>query len=82
MFTCARKAEDLEELLAHCKASGWDVQGAVADVSTADGRAALVAQVSDAFGGKLNVLFNNVGTNVRKPTVEFTEVRSIRAECH
>ena len=75
VFTCARKAEDLEELLAHCKAAGWDVQGTVADVSTADGRAALLAQVSDAFGGQLNVLFNNVGTNVRKPTVDFTEVR-------
>lgn len=73
VFTCARKAEDLEELLAHCKAAGWDVQGTVADVSTADGRAALLAQVSDAFGGQLNVLFNNVGTNVRKPTVDFTE---------
>ncbi len=82
VFTCARKAEDLEELLSFCKAAGWDVQGTVADVSTAEGRAALLAQVSDAFGGQLNVLFNNVGTNVRKPTVEFTEVRGTRGEGH
>lgn len=82
VFTCARKAEDLEELLSSCKAAGWDVQGMVADVSTAEGRAALLAQVSDAFGGQLNVLFNNVGTNVRKPTVEFTEVRGTRGEGH
>ncbi|PSC72101.1 tropinone reductase-like protein [Micractinium conductrix] len=42
-------------------------------MSVAEERALLVEEASAAFGGKLNVLFNNVGTNVRKPTVDFTQ---------
>jgi hypothetical protein len=30
-------------------------------------------QVGEALGGKLDILVNNVGTNIRKPTVEYTE---------
>lgn len=30
-------------------------------------------QVSAAFGGSLNILVNNAGTNIRKPTVEYSE---------
>ena len=30
-------------------------------------------QVHLTFDGKLDLLVNNVGTNVRKPTVEYTE---------
>ncbi len=74
VYTCARSVADLEELLGHCKAQGWDVQGCVADVSKADDRQNLVAAVSQAFGGQLTVLFNNVGTNIRKPTEEYTQV--------
>ncbi|KAI7838183.1 hypothetical protein COHA_008031 [Chlorella ohadii] len=73
VYTCARSVADLEELLGHCKAQGWDVQGCVADVSKADDRQNLVAAVSQAFGGQLTVLFNNVGTNIRKPTEEYTQ---------
>lgn len=74
VYTCARSAADLEELLGHSKAQGWDVQGCVADVSKPDDRQRLVAAVGDAFGGQLNVLFNNVGTNVRKKTEDYTQV--------
>lgn len=74
VYTCARSAADLEELLAHSKAQGWDVQGCVADVSKAEDRQRLVAAVSEAFGGQLQVLFNNVGTNIRKPTQDYTQV--------
>lgn len=31
-------------------------------------------QLSALFGGSLHVLVNNVGTNIRKPTTEYTEV--------
>lgn len=74
VFTCARNAEDLAALLEHCSSAGWDVQGISADVSKAEDRQRLMQAVSDAFGGRLNCLFNNVGTNIRKPTVEFTQV--------
>lgn len=49
------------------------VSTVVADVSTAGGRAATVEAAGDIFDGKLSVLVNNAGTNVRKPTVEFTD---------
>ena len=42
-------------------------------MSTAEGRQALVEAVTAAFGERLDVLINNVGTNVRRPTLEYTE---------
>lgn len=47
--------------------------GVAADVATAEGRAALLAAVGAAFGGQLDALFNNVGTNIRKPSVEYSD---------
>lgn len=73
VFTCARNPADLEMLLGQCRAAGWDVQGIVADVSLAEDRQLLLDAVSEAFQGKLNVLFNNVGTNIRHATVDFTQ---------
>jgi Tropinone reductase 1 len=49
-----------------------NVQGVVADVSTSEGREILRKEVDLKFRGKLDVLVNNVGTNIRKPTVDFT----------
>jgi hypothetical protein len=37
--------------------------------------------VSDAFGGSLNILVNNVGTNIRKPTADFTDEVRCRSAC-
>ena len=45
----------------------------MADVSTPEGRETLIKEIEARFGGQLDVLVNNVGTNIRKPTVEFTE---------
>jgi len=46
----------------------------VADVSTTEGRKTLVDAAVEAFGGKLNVLVNNVGTNItHKATVDVTD---------
>ena len=42
-----------------------------ADVSTEDGRAALVQYVQENWGA-LDMLINNVGTNIRKPTTSYT----------
>jgi len=44
----------------------------VADVSTDLGREALRKEVETRFGGKLDILVNNVGTNIRKKTAEYT----------
>lgn len=72
VFTCARNADKLQELLDHCKQQGWDVQGIVADVAQEEGRQQLMQAASAAFGGVLHVLVNNVGTNVRLRTELFT----------
>ena len=53
-----------------------DVHGVVADVSTPDGRRALLAKLDELLAedkGKLSALINNVGTNIRKPTVEYDD---------
>lgn len=44
-----------------------------ADVATRDGRVAVLAAAADHFGGRLDILVNNVGTNIRKPTLEWDE---------
>ncbi|MEW5317611.1 MAG: hypothetical protein WDW38_008895 [Sanguina aurantia] len=72
VFTCARSASELEATLAELTAEGLCVQGSVADVAIASEREELVAKVKEAFGGKLDVLTNNVGTNIRKPSVDYT----------
>lgn len=43
-----------------------------ADISSAEGRAALIEEVSAAWGGALDCLVNNAGTNVRKPVLDAT----------
>ncbi|PNW72109.1 hypothetical protein CHLRE_16g682100v5 [Chlamydomonas reinhardtii] len=73
IFVCARSADDLATQLEGWRAAGLDVQGIVCDVSDRAQRGELAAKVSEAFGGKLNILVNNVGTNIRKPTVEYSE---------
>jgi ketoreductase len=61
VFTCARKKEPLRCLLDRCSASGWQVQGVEADLSTEEGRQSVVSAAVKAFGGALDVLINNVG---------------------
>lgn len=53
------------------------VFGVVADISTKEGRQVLMDKAKDLFGldsegEKLHILVNNVGTNIRKPTCEYT----------
>ena len=49
--------------------------GVAADVSTADGRGLLLGRVAQhaPWGGSLDCLVNNAGTNVRKPVLEVCE---------
>lgn len=68
VLAVARKAEDLEKLHQQYSERLFTF---VADVSTPEGREALVAHV-ESLWGKLDILVNNAGTNVRKPTAEYT----------
>nr|GME00854.1 tropinone reductase homolog At5g06060-like [Ipomoea batatas]GME02008.1 tropinone reductase homolog At5g06060-like [Ipomoea batatas] len=72
VYTCSRKEEELNQRLQEWAAKGLKVSGSVCDASSADQRVLLSQKVSSAFDGKLNILVNNVGTNIRKPTTEYT----------
>ncbi|CAN1150589.1 Tropinone reductase homolog At5g06060 [Linum perenne] len=72
VHTCSRDGACLQECLHEWKTKGFQVTGSVCDVSSRAERESLVKEVSSLFNGKLNILVNNVGTNVRKPTVDYT----------
>ena len=46
-----------------------------ADVASVDGRDHLVQEIHSWLGSKpkLDILVNNVGTNIRKPSIEYTQ---------
>lgn len=73
VYTCARSEQSLNSCLKEWEAAGFSVKGSTCDASSREQREALFCDVSSAFNGKLNILINNVGTNIRKPTVEYTE---------
>lgn len=74
VITCSRNGNDLADRLSEWNDQhGLDVQGVVADVSTPEGRETLRKEIETKFGGKLDILVNNVGTNIRKKTADYTE---------
>jgi Tropinone reductase 1 len=80
VLTCARKEDELQACLQEWKDAGLDVWGVVADVSTTQGRETVMAKLNEmihqadcAHVGKLDILVNNVGSNRRKKTIEYTE---------
>ncbi|CAA7017555.1 unnamed protein product [Microthlaspi erraticum] len=72
VHTCARNETELDNRLRDWNRSGFRVSGSVCDVSDRAKREALIETVSSRFHGKLHILVNNVGTNIRKPMVDFT----------
>ena len=74
VLTCARNEDDLSALLADLRTKGHTrVTGVVADVSIAEGRAILVDAAKQRFGDRLDCLVNNVGRNIRKKCIDFSE---------
>ena len=75
----SRSAADVTALVADLAAGEGErgregrVFGCAADVSTAEGRAALVAFTAATFGDELDVLVNNVGVNIRARQEDQTE---------
>ncbi|XWS28793.1 hypothetical protein CRYUN_Cryun25bG0101600 [Craigia yunnanensis] len=72
IHTCSRTETDLKKCLLDWEAKGFQVTGSVCDVSSQVQREKLINTVSSEFAGKLNILINNVGTLVSKPTPEIT----------
>ncbi|GAU36377.1 hypothetical protein TSUD_151440 [Trifolium subterraneum] len=72
VHTCSRTESELNKCLQEWQSQGFLVTGSVCDVSSRTQRENLVQQVSSTFNGKLNIFINNVGTNFRKPTIDYT----------
>ncbi|KAL4188682.1 hypothetical protein AMTRI_Chr08g203300 [Amborella trichopoda] len=72
VYTCTLDEGELNQCLHECKAMGLDIHGLVCDLSLRPNRKKLIETVSAHFKLKLNILVNNVGTNISKPTVEYT----------
>jgi NAD(P)-dependent dehydrogenase (short-subunit alcohol dehydrogenase family) len=72
VFLVARNQEEVENLINKLQASGSDVDGLAGDVSEAAVREKIIATLA-ARWGRIDVLVNNVGTNVRRRFIEYTE---------
>ncbi|XP_054800296.1 tropinone reductase homolog At5g06060-like isoform X1 [Prosopis cineraria] len=72
VYTCSRTEADLNKRLKEWQDRGFKIYGSVCDVSSPTQRQQLIQQVASKFNGSLNILVNNVGVNVRKPTSEYT----------
>ncbi|XP_061368943.1 tropinone reductase homolog At5g06060-like isoform X1 [Gastrolobium bilobum] len=72
VHTCSRTEEELNKCLQEWKSQGFLVTGSVCDVSSRPNREKLIQEVASTFNGKLNIYVNNVGTNFRKPSIEYT----------
>jgi len=67
----ARSEGEIERQLADYEAQGFKATGFAADLSNAETIPQLVNHISLGWG-KLDILVNNVGTNIRKPTTSYT----------
>jgi Tropinone reductase 1 len=80
LLLVARGAEGLDQVarLLRERSPGCQIDLLTADLAAADGRDAVVAAVADL--GRLGILVNNVGFNIRKPMTEISleEYRSVQ----
>lgn len=68
----ARSAEDVQALSARWQKEGYQVIGVAADVTEPDGREQILKTIRGRWGG-LDILVNNVGSNIRKRTLEYSD---------
>lgn len=71
VFAVARTEERLQERLEQWRVQGHEVHGKAADVAEAAARAALFTEIARTWD-RLDVVVNNVGTNVRKKAIEYS----------
>jgi Tropinone reductase 1 len=71
VLIAARHADAVRDTVAALIDAGGNAAGIACDVSTEDGRRALLAAAREQ-GERLDILVNNVGTNIRKKTLEYS----------
>ncbi|XP_009611894.1 tropinone reductase homolog At5g06060-like isoform X1 [Nicotiana tomentosiformis] len=72
VYTCSKTESELNEPMQDWADRGIQVKGSACDVTCREQRVELMNKVSSAFDGKLNILINNVGTNIWKPSIKYT----------
>jgi Tropinone reductase 1 len=73
VLTCARNATELHACEKEWSAKGYDVHTVVSDMSSDEGRNALITAIDAKLGGTVRCLVNNVGSNIRKRAIEYSE---------
>ena len=73
VFIVARDADVLNETILSFNADIMVVDGLVADVSIPSDRLLIFEAIAKKWG-RLDILVNNVGTNIRKKTLDYSEV--------
>jgi Tropinone reductase 1 len=77
VLTCSRNAKNMEESIKEWEKKGLrNIHGCLADVSTTSGRDSLIEIMKQLFSSdevSLDGLVNNVGTNIRKRAIEYSE---------
>jgi tropinone reductase I len=71
-FIVSRSNNNVDSLLSGWKKSGHKAYGIAADLSLKEGRDKLIKEVSNTWDS-LDILVNNVGTNIRKKFLDYTE---------
>lgn len=66
----SRTEKEVNDLVGTFRERGHAIIGVVGDAASEEDRIRLVETVTEEWGG-LDILVNNVGTNIRKPTLEF-----------
>lgn len=72
VHTCSRNESELNQRLQEWFVKGFTVTGSVCDATSRPQREQLLEKVLSVFNGKLNILINNVGTTIYKPTIKHT----------
>jgi Tropinone reductase 1 len=72
VFLVARNNQEVENLISTLRSRGSSVDGLAGDVSDPAVRTKIIETLTLRWG-RIDILVNNVGTNVRKKFVEYTE---------
>ncbi len=69
----ARNENEVNDAVTAWQNQGHKAFGCVADVSKSEDRKKVMTSVQNVFGDSLDILVNNVGTNIRKQLVDYQE---------
>jgi Tropinone reductase 1 len=72
IFIVSRTEKNLAAAISDWKTAGFTVQGAIGDMSQGKNELQRVIDIITRQWGMIDILVNNVGSNIRKPFIEYT----------